>query len=92
MPNRKQVADIIGVGERQLQRYLKLASIHLNLFTLFKDKDDRLTGMPIESENQIELLKTIRSLLNKYKYCKNRQELIASELEKINKGENNVQI
>ena len=54
MPNRKQVAEIIGIGERQLQRYIKLASQHLNIFKNFRDENTNvLIGMPIENDEQI---------------------------------------
>ena len=91
MPNRKQIAQEIGVGERQLQRYIKLASQHLNMFASFRDKNTNyLVGMPIENDEQIQILKAIRTLVLKYKNTKNRAEIIATELQKINKGGNNV--
>jgi hypothetical protein len=92
MPNRKQVAEIIGIGERQLQRYIKLASQHLNIFKNFRDENTNvLIGMPIENDEQIQLLKAIRSLNLKYKNTKNKTQLIALELKKINEGNNNDQ-
>jgi|SanBayMetagenome_1026888.scaffolds.fasta_scaffold23075_3 hypothetical protein len=92
MPNRKQVAEIIGIGERQLQRYIKLASQHLNIFKNFRDENTNvLIGMPIENDEQIQLLKAIRSLNLKYKNTKNKTQLIALELKKINEGGNNGQ-
>jgi hypothetical protein len=93
MPNRKQVAKIIGIGERQLQRYIKLASQHLNIFKNFRDENTNiLIGMPIENDEQIQLLKAIRSLNLKYKNTKNKTQLIALELKKINEGGNNDQV
>jgi hypothetical protein len=93
MPNRKQVAEIIGIGERQLQRYIKLASQHLNIFKNFRDENTNvLIGMPIENDEQIQLLKAIRSLNLKYKNTKNKTQLIALELKKINEGGNNDQV
>lgn len=92
MPNRKQVAEIIGIGERQLQRYIKLASQHLNIFKNFRDENTNvLIGMPIENDEQIQLLKAIRSLNLKYKNTKNKTQLIALELKKINEGGDNGQ-
>ena len=91
MPSRKQVAEILGIGERQLQRYLKTASA-LDLFTGFVDKETgMLTGMPIENNEQIEALQAIRTLNLRYKNTKNRTVFIAEELKKINKGANNGQ-
>ena len=91
MPNRKEVAEQIGVGERQLQRYLKLASQHLNVFSDFIDLETgKLTGMPIESNEQIERLKLVRSLVLKYRNFKGKSEVIALELEKYNQGDSNV--
>lgn len=93
MPNRKQVAEIIGIGEKQLQRYIKLASQHLNIFKNFRDENTNvLIGMPIENDEQIQLLKAIRSLNLKYKNTKNKTQLIALELKKINEGGNNDQV
>lgn len=89
MPNRKQIAQEIGVGERQLQRYIKLASQHLDVFASFKDKNtNHLIGMPIENDDQIQILKAIRTLILKYKNTKNRSEIIAMELQKINESSN----
>ena len=90
MPNRKEVAEQIGVGERQLQRYLKLASQHLKVFSNFIDSAGKLTGMPIESNEQIERLKLVRSLVLKYKNFKGKSEVIALELERYNQGDSNV--
>ncbi len=91
MPNRKQVAEIIGVGERQLQRYLKLASQHLNVFSDFMDSETgKLTGMPIESDEQIQRLKLVRSLVLKYRNFKGKAKIIQLELEKVNQGDSNV--
>jgi hypothetical protein len=91
MPNRKQIAQEIGVGERQLQRYIKLASQYLDVFASFRDKTtNNLIGMPVENDEQIQILKAIRSLILKYKNTKNRAEIIATELQKINKGDSSV--
>ena len=90
MPNRKEVAEQIGVGERQLQRYLKLASQHLKVFSNFIDSAGKLTGMPIETDEQIERLKLVRSLVLKYKNFKGKSEVIALELERYNQGDSNV--
>ncbi|MEY3221886.1 MAG: hypothetical protein RLZZ203_742 [Cyanobacteriota bacterium] len=91
MPNRKQIAQEIGVGERQLQRYIKLASQYLDMFASFRDKTtNNLIGMPVENDEQIQILKAIRTLILKYKNTKNRAEIIATELQKINKGDSNV--
>ena len=90
MASRKDVAKKIGVGERQLQRYLKLASQHLNVFSDFMDSAGKLTGMPIETEQQIERLKLVRSLVLKYKNFKGKSEVIALELERYNQGDSNV--
>jgi hypothetical protein len=91
MPNRKQIAQEIGVGERQLQRYIKLASQYLDVFASFRDKTtNNLIGMPVENDEQIQILKAIRTLILKYKNTKNRAEIIATELQKINKGDSNV--
>lgn len=91
MPNRKQIAQEIGVGERQLQRYIKLASQYLDVFASFRDKNtNNLIGMPVENDEQIQILKAIRTLILKYKNTKNRAEIIATELQKINKGDSNV--
>jgi len=91
MANRKDVAEKIGVGERQLQRYLKLASQHLNVFSGFMDsKTGKLTGMPIETDEQIERLKLVRSLVVKYRNFRGKAKMIQLELEKINQGDSNV--
>jgi hypothetical protein len=91
MPNRKQIAQEVGVGERQLQRYIKLASQYLDMFASFRDKTtNNLIGMPVENDEQIQILKAIRTLILKYKNTKNRAEIIATELQKINKGDSNV--
>ena len=90
MANRKDVAEKIGVGERQLQRYLKLASQHLNVFCGFTDSAGKLTGMPIETEQQIERLKLVRSLVLKYRNFKGKAKMIQLELEKYNQGDRNV--
>ena len=88
---RKDVGDKLGVGERQTQRLLKIAAKHLNLFAGFIDPVTKtLNGTPIETDQQIERLKLVRSLLHKYKNCKNKKERIALELEKINQGDNSV--
>jgi hypothetical protein len=84
---RKDVAEKIGVGERQLQRYLKLASQHLNVFSGFMDSETgKLTGMPVETDQQIEKLKLVRLLVLKYKNSKNKSEIIANELRRINQN------
>lgn len=91
MPNRKQIAQEIGVGERQLQRYIKLASQYLDMFASFRDKTtNNLIGMPVENDEQIQILKAIRTLILKYKNTKNRAEIIATELQKINQGDSSV--
>ena len=90
MANRKEVAEKIGVGERQLQRYLKLASQHLNVFFDFMDSEGKLTGMPIETDEQIERLKLVRSLVLKYRNFKGKAKMIQLELEKINQGDSDV--
>lgn len=91
MPNRKQIAQEIGVGERQLQRYIKLASQYLDVFASFRDKTtNNLIGMPVENDEQIQILKAIRTLILKYKNTKNRAEIIATELQKINQGDSSV--
>jgi hypothetical protein len=48
--------------------------------------------MPIENDEQIQLLKAIRSLNLKYKNTKNKTQLIALELKKINERGNNGQV
>ena len=91
MANRKDVAEKIGVGERQLQRYLKLASQHLNVFSGFMDSETgKLTGMPVETDEQIERLKLVRSLVVKYRNFRGKAKMIQLELEKINQGDSNV--
>ncbi len=91
MANRKDVAEKIGVGERQLQRYLKLASQHLNVFSGFMNSETgKLTGMPIETDEQIERLKLVRSLVVKYRNFRGKAKMIQLELEKINQGDSNV--
>lgn len=91
MASRKEVAEIIGVGERQLQRYLKLASRHLNIFSDFIDSETgKLTGMPIESDEQIEKLNIVRSLVLKYRNFKGKAKMIQLELEKYNQGDSDV--
>ena len=92
MASRKDVAKKIGVGERQLQRYLKLASQHLNVFSNFIDSAGKLTGMPIETDEQIERLKLVRSLVLKYRNFKGKAKakMIQLELEKYNQGDSNV--
>ena len=90
MASRKEVAEIIGVGERQLQRYLKLASQHLNVFFDFMDSEGKLTGMPIETDEQIERLRLVRSLVLKYRNFKGKAKMIQLELEKYNQGDSNV--
>jgi hypothetical protein len=88
---RKDVAEKIGVGERQLQRYLKLASQHLNVFSGFMDSETgKLTGMPIETDEQIERLKLVRSLVVKYRNFRGKAKMIQLELEKYNQGDSNV--
>ena len=90
MANRKDVAEKIGVGERQLQRYLKLASQHLNVFSGFISETGKLTGMPIETDEQIERLKLVRSLVVKYRNFRGKAKMIQLELEKYNQGDSNV--
>jgi hypothetical protein len=46
--------------------------------------------MPVENDEQIQILKAIRTLILKYKNTKNGAEIIATELQKINKGDSNV--
>jgi len=88
---RKDVAEKIGVGERQLQRYLKLASQHLNVFSGFMNSETgKLTGMPIETDQQIEQLKLVRSLVVKYRNFRGKAKMIQLELEKYNQGDSNV--
>ena len=87
--SRKTTGDRLGVGEKQVRRYIKLAAKHLTLFADFIDPETKtLNGTPIETEEQIQGLRTVRSLLHKYKNTKNKAEIIASELEKINQGDN----
>lgn len=90
MASRKDVAKKIGVGERQLQRYLKLASQHLNVFSDFMDSTGKLTGMPIETDEQIERLNLVRSLVLKYRNFKGKAKMIQLELEKYNQGDSDV--
>ena len=90
MPNRKEAAEQIGVGERQLQRYLKLASQHLKVFSNFMDSAGKLTGMPIETDEQIEQLRLVRSLVLKYRNFKGKAKMIELELERYNQGDSNV--
>lgn len=90
MASRKEVAEEIGVGERQLHRYLKLASQHLKVFSNFMDSAGKLTGMPIETDEQIERLKLVRSLVVKYRNFKGKAKMIQLELEKYNQGDSNV--
>lgn len=85
--SRKEAGDRLGVGERQLQRYLKLASQHLDSFSLFRDATGKLTGMPIESDEQIEKLKMVRLLVLKYRNLNGKAKMIQLELEKINQGD-----
>ncbi|MFM6253684.1 MAG: hypothetical protein ACKPEQ_31835, partial [Dolichospermum sp.] len=67
----------------------KLAAKHLELFADFIDSETgTLNGTPIETEEQIQGLKTVRLLLHKYKNAKNKAEIIASKLDKINQADN----
>ncbi|MFM5926245.1 MAG: hypothetical protein ACKO9U_05920 [Dolichospermum sp.] len=87
--SRKTVGDRLGVGERQVRRLLKLAAKHLELFADFIDSETgTLNGTPIETEEQIQALRTVRLLLHKYKNTKNKAEIIVSELDKINRADN----
>ncbi|MFM6139132.1 MAG: hypothetical protein ACKPE3_22065 [Sphaerospermopsis kisseleviana] len=82
--SRKTVSEELGVCEKQVQRYIKLAAEYLPLFADFIDPETKfLNGTPIENQKQIEVLHEIRRLIKKYKNTKNRQEKIANEIKSI---------
>ncbi|MFM6726356.1 MAG: hypothetical protein ACKPJF_18255 [Dolichospermum sp.] len=86
--SRKTEGDRLGVGERQVRRLLKLAAKHLKLFADFIDSETgTLNGTPIETEEQIQALRTVQLLLRKYKNTKDKA-VIASALDKINQADN----
>lgn len=90
---RKSISQRFGVGEKQVRRYIKLASEHIQEFKDFVDPTtNKLNGTPIETEQQVKCLENIRKLLKKYKNSKNKSELIAAELRKIHESENNQEI
>ncbi|MFM5957663.1 MAG: hypothetical protein ACKOQ2_10960, partial [Dolichospermum sp.] len=66
----------------------KLAAKHLELFADFIDSETgTLNGTPIETEEQIQALRTVQLLLRKYKNTKDKA-VIASALDKINQADN----
>lgn len=78
---RKTISQRFGVGEKQIRRYLRLASENLQSFKHFVDPvTNKLNGTPIETEQQVECLANIRTLLKKYKNSKNKSKLIVTEL------------
>lgn len=89
--SRKSISERLGVGDKQLGRYIKLAAKHFKIFADFIDpKTENLNGTPIETEEQVKRLEAVQLVLRKYKNTKNKSQIIALELEKINKGDNRV--
>ena len=78
--SRKEAGTRLGVGERQIQRYLKIAVNYLSSFSSFLDPiTNQLNGTPL-TEKQLSELERVQDLLRKYKNSKNREQQIASEL------------
>jgi hypothetical protein len=78
--SRKEAGDRLGVGERQVQRYLKVAVQYLSSFSSFIDPvTNQLNGSPL-TEKEVSDLEEIQALLRKYKNSKKSKEQIASEL------------
>lgn len=87
--SRKQVAQRLGVGVRQLQKYLLIGLRYLDDFACYQDPDAddfKLNGLPIEKEEHIQLLEVIQALLNRYRYCQglSSEEKVAQVLVEIN--------
>ena len=78
--SRKEAGTRLGVGERQIQRYLKIAVNCLSSFSSFLDPvTKQLNGTPL-TEKELNELERVQNLLRKYKNSKNREQQIASEL------------
>lgn len=78
--SRKEAGNRLGVCERQIQRYLKIAVSYLSSFSAFLDPATKqLNGTPI-TEKELGDLERVRDVLRKYKNSKNREQQIASEL------------
>lgn len=78
--SRKEAGNRLGVGERQIQRYLKIAVSYLSSFNSFLDPiTNQLNGTPL-TEKELSELERVQNLLRKYKNSKNREQQIASEL------------
>lgn len=78
--SRKEAGTRLGVGERQIQRYLKIAVSYLSSFSPFLDPiTKQLNGTPL-TERELSDLERVQDLLRKYKNSKNREQQIASEL------------
>lgn len=78
--SRKEAGNRLGVGERQIQRYLKVAVSYLSSFSSYLDPiTNQLNGTPL-TEKELGDLERVQDLLRKYKNSKNREQQIASEL------------
>lgn len=78
--SRKEAGNRLGVCERQIQRYLKIAVSYLSSFSAFLDPvTKQLNGTPI-TEKELDDLGRVRDILRKYRNSKNREQQIASEL------------
>ncbi|MEY2910788.1 MAG: hypothetical protein RLZZ184_97 [Cyanobacteriota bacterium] len=88
--SRKEAGHRLGVGERQIQRYLKVAVQYLSSFSSFIDPvTSQLNGSPL-TDKEVNYLKEVQALLRKYKNFKGKEKMIESGLKQINQGDSNV--
>jgi hypothetical protein len=88
--SRKEAGNRLGVGERQVQRYLKVAVQYLSSFSSFIDPvTNQLNGSPL-TDKEVNYLKEVQTLLRKYKNFKGKEKMIESGLKQINQGDSNV--
>lgn len=78
--SRVEAGNQLGVSDRQVQRYLKIAARYIESLKSFVDSDE-LNGTPL-TEHELGILKRVQTVLRKYKNSKNREQQIASELSK----------
>ncbi len=77
--SRKEAGSLLGVSQRQIQRYLRFGSEFLGIFnTFFDPATNELNGFPLTQKEVTELTK-IQELIRKYKNTKNKHEQIKTE-------------
>ena len=80
---REAIALELEVSTRTVQELIRIASTYIDLFNEYTDDNYRLNGLPIDSKQQVEVLRQIRQVRQKYRHVKDKS-FIKKEYQKIN--------